>query len=74
MSDADPVLTTGQVAELFGVTAQTVHAWTEAGKLPHFRTPGGQRRFRRSEVEALLEPVDGPDSREAVATPADPPT
>lgn len=47
-------MTPGQVAALFGVHTSTVGDWAESGKLPHFRTPGGQRRFRREDVERLL--------------------
>lgn len=42
------------VAERFGVTVTTVAEWADTGKLPHFRTPGGQRRFRVEDVEAFL--------------------
>lgn len=53
-------LTTGQVAERFGVHPTTVIAWADAGKIPFFRTPGGDRRFHVVDVEALLstEPQD----------------
>lgn len=53
-------LTTGQVAERFGVHPTTVIAWADAGKIPFFRTPGGDRRFHVADVEALLstEPQD----------------
>lgn len=55
---AERPLTPGQVADLFGVTVTTVGEWAENGKLPCFKTPGGQRRFRRSDVYALLpDPV-----------------
>jgi excisionase family DNA binding protein len=53
-------LTPGQVADLFGVTVVTVAEWADTGKLPCFRTPGGQRRFRREDVEALLHPTTEP--------------
>lgn len=56
----DRPLTSGQVAELFGVVPETVAVWADEGKLPHFKTPGGRRRFRRSDVEALIASV-GPD-------------
>lgn len=49
---------TGDVARLFNVHTSTVIDWADKGKLPCFRTPGGQRRFRRSEVEALLAPSE----------------
>lgn len=46
-------MTTGQVAELFGVTGKTVQSWTERGLLTGHRTLGGHRRFDRAEVEEL---------------------
>lgn len=55
----DPLLTSTQVAKTFGVSAETVRNWAEAGKLPHLRTPGGQYRFRRADVEAFMaEPTE----------------
>ncbi len=39
---------------LFNVAPDTVAGWADKGKLPSFRTPGGQRRFRREDVEAFL--------------------
>lgn len=47
-------LTTGQVADLFGVHIDTVRVWADSGRIPSFRTPGGQRRFRPADVNALL--------------------
>jgi len=51
----DPVLTPGEVATLFRVDPKTILRWALAGKLSTFRTLGGQRRFRESEIRALLE-------------------
>jgi excisionase family DNA binding protein len=51
---SDRPLSSGQVADLFGVNISTVAGWADDGLLPHFKTPGGQRRFRRSDVEAFL--------------------
>jgi excisionase family DNA binding protein len=50
---ADSILTTKQVADLFAVHPTTVMAWADDGRLPHFRTPGGHRRYNRADVEAL---------------------
>lgn len=47
-------LTSGEVATLFNVSVETVARWADDGKLPHFKTPGGQRRYRRADVEAFL--------------------
>lgn len=46
-------LTTRQVAEKFGVNPQTVITWANSGKLAHFRTLGGHRRYLLADVEAL---------------------
>lgn len=47
-------LAPGDVAAIFGVSIETVAAWADDGKLPHFRTPSGQRRFRQADVDALI--------------------
>ena len=54
MDPADELLTPTQVAQLFGVNPKTVTRWANSGRLGFIRTPGGHRRFRRSEVTALL--------------------
>lgn len=41
----------GEVARLFGVTVATVRRWEREGKISAERTPGGQRRFNRAEIE-----------------------
>lgn len=60
-------LTTGRVAEMFGVTAETVAAWADSGKLASFRTPGGHRRFRPADVDALMASLSTPAAGETVA-------
>ncbi|GAA2732823.1 helix-turn-helix domain-containing protein [Actinocorallia aurantiaca] len=47
-------MTSGQVADAFGVSVRTVRRWATAGRLPYFRTPTGHRRFPHSAVTALL--------------------
>lgn len=41
----------GEVARFFGVTVATVRRWEREGKISAQRTPGGQRRFNRAEIE-----------------------
>lgn len=53
--DNDRLLTPGEVAKLFRVDPKTVTRWAVAGRLSSFRTPGGHRRFRVSEVKRLLD-------------------
>lgn len=50
----DPLLTPAEVAQMFRVNPKTVTRWARAGKLNAIRTLGGHRRFRTSEVEAVL--------------------
>lgn len=52
---ADRLLTPGEVASLFRVDPKTVTRWAAAGRIGSIRTPGGHRRFRESEVRALME-------------------
>lgn len=41
----------GEAARIFGVTVATVRRWEREGKISAERTPGGQRRFNRAEIE-----------------------
>ena len=43
----------GEVARIFGVTVATVRRWEREGKIDAVRTPGGQRRFDRAEIERV---------------------
>lgn len=59
MQESPELLTTTQVAELLLVTPTTVHNWAKRGRLESIVLPGGHRRFRREDVEALLTPRAG---------------
>ena len=52
--EGDALLTPAEVAALFRVDPKTVTRWARAGKLTSQRTLGGHRRYRESEVRALL--------------------
>jgi excisionase family DNA binding protein len=54
-TDSEPLLTPSEVATLFRVDPKTVTRWAKAGKLTSIRTLGGHRRYRESEVRALLD-------------------
>ena len=51
----DALLTPSEVAEMFRVNPKTVTRWARAGKISSLRTLGGHRRFRASEIRALLD-------------------
>lgn len=55
LTDAEVLLTPGEVAILFHVDPKTVTRWAKAGKLTSIRTLGGHRRYRESEVKELLQ-------------------
>jgi excisionase family DNA binding protein len=48
------LLTTVEACRLAGVGPTAIKRWADAGRLQCIRTPGGHRRFRRSELQALL--------------------
>ena len=55
-SDARPEwLTLGQAATYVGVAQSTMRKWTDLGRVSSFKTPGGHRRYRRSELDQFLE-------------------
>lgn len=60
------LLTPAEVARLFRVDPKTVTRWAKTGKLTSIKTLGGHRRYRATEVHALLNPpADGTPAPEA---------
>jgi excisionase family DNA binding protein len=53
-SEQEVLLTPAEVASLFKVDPKTVTRWAKSGKLTSIRTLGGHRRYKESEVKALL--------------------
>lgn len=70
--ESEQLLTPSEVAALFRVDPKTVTRWAKAGKLNSIRTLGGHRRYRASEVHALLE-AQSPPSSFSTAPHAQPP-
>jgi excisionase family DNA binding protein len=50
----DPLLTAREVAELLGVSAETVLRWVRAGTLPAIRLPSGAIRFQEATLDDWL--------------------
>jgi len=67
---SDRLLTARQVADMLGVSAETVLRWTRRGELPAIRLPGGAIRFRESALDGWLAERATP-CRGASTTPAD---
>jgi excisionase family DNA binding protein len=57
-------LTLGQAARFLGVAQSTIRKWSDQGRVPAFYTPGGHRRFRRSDLESFLA-RSGPGRQQA---------
>ncbi len=55
MSDSTPSwLELSEAADFLGVHFTTLRRWADAGQVPCIRTPGGRRRFSRTELTAFL--------------------
>lgn len=73
-SDRQLVFTSSQAAEYLGVSLATIRRWTDAGHIGCYRTPGGQRRFSRAQLDNFIssmnqegpaEPIDAVESSTA---------
>lgn len=58
-AEHEVLLTPAEVAALFRVDPKTVTRWAKAGRLTAVRTLGGHRRYKESEVKALLAANSG---------------
>ncbi len=54
----DDVITLPEAAKMLGVGPTTLKRWSDQGRLPHTRTPGGHRRFLRSVIQDFRSLVD----------------
>jgi excisionase family DNA binding protein len=63
------VFTSSQAARYLGVSLATVRRWTDAGHVGCYRTPGGQRRFSRVQLDEFIASMHrtGPADPAAVA-------
>lgn len=57
-------LTLGQAAKYLGVAQSTMRKWSDLGRVSAFYTPGGHRRYRRSDLDQFLD-RSGPASAAA---------
>jgi excisionase family DNA binding protein len=55
-SDVEGLIRPGAAAQIAGVTTRTLARWADEGRLPVVRLPGGDRRYRRADVEAMMAP------------------
>lgn len=62
------VFTSSQAAVYLGVSLATIRRWTDAGHISCYRTPGGQRRFSREQLDTFTESLRRGGSDEQVHT------
>jgi excisionase family DNA binding protein len=71
MNEATPSplgLSTSQAARALGVSLGTIRRWSDMGYLDSYRTPGGQRRFSRDQIEQFVSSLEqGSERRDARA-------
>ena len=53
-NDRRLVFTSSQAARYLGVSLATIRRWTDAGHVSCYRTPGGQRRFAREQLDEFM--------------------
>lgn len=51
----NPTISLEEAAKIMGVCKATVRRYTAMGILPHYRTPGNQRRFKLNDIILFLE-------------------
>jgi excisionase family DNA binding protein len=56
------VFTSSQAARYLGVSLATIRRWTDAGHIACYRTPGGQRRFSKDQLDGFIVSLQRDDS------------
>ncbi|WP_259313199.1 MerR family transcriptional regulator [Capillimicrobium parvum] len=63
-------LSASQAARALGVSVSTVRRWSDSGALRGYRTPGGQRRFSREQIDAFLVSLERGTPPDPAASPS----
>ena len=51
---SDKIFSISKAAEYLGVFPLTLRNWAKKGKIQPFRTAGGHRRFKKSELDKII--------------------
>ena len=60
-------LSINEACQILGVDQSTLRRWSDAGKIPVFRTPGGHRRYAEADLRAILGEGPHPQERPRVS-------
>jgi excisionase family DNA binding protein len=63
------LLNVGEAATYLGVSPASLRTWSDRGLVPAYRTPGGQRRYSRDDLERFIESMRQPVPSDAGARP-----
>jgi excisionase family DNA binding protein len=53
-------LNVGQAASYLGVSPASLRKWSDDGRVPVYRTPGGQRRYSVADLDSFMESMRQP--------------
>lgn len=54
------LLNVGSAAAYLGVSAASLRKWSNEGLVPVYRTPGGQRRYSRDDLDEFIRSMREP--------------
>ena len=60
MEGSTQLLNVGEAATYLGMSAASLRKWSDQGLLPVYRTPGGQRRYSVSDLDAFIASMRQP--------------
>jgi excisionase family DNA binding protein len=63
--DRQLMFTSSQAAQYLGVSLATVRRWTDAGHIACYRTPGGQRRFSKVQLDGFVASLQDDEDHSA---------
>jgi excisionase family DNA binding protein len=55
MAGRERLLSVGEAAEFLGVSSSALRRWSDQGRVPVHRTPGGQRRYAPADLRRFIE-------------------
>jgi chromosome partitioning protein len=71
MAGRERLLSVGEAAEFLGVSSSALRRWSDQGRVPVHRTPGGQRRYAPADlrrfIESMREPRSDPEAADATS-------